>query len=133
MNCQKQRLHYQSISCFHHSWIGTCFGLFSFQFTKTLFHKMVFFGIYLFTKSLKISQLSKCNHLSIKSTLLSNNSLLFSSTGPLKFSKHRKQFTFKTLSFKLNTKPYNRLDKKVTDFKKPKNRPAVLCNTKCFH
>ena len=131
-----QGLHFQNISCFHYSWIGTHFGHFSFlsfQLMKTLFHKMVFFGIYLFIKSFKTSQLSKCNYLSIKGLLLSSNSLLLNSTRSLKFSKHKEQFIFKMLSFRLNTRPYNRLDKKVTDFKEPKNRPVVPHTTKCFH
>ena len=37
------------------------------------------------------------------------------------------------LSNRLNTRPYNRLDKEVTDFKKPKSGPVVLHTTKCFH
>ena len=37
------------------------------------------------------------------------------------------------LNFRLNTRPYNRLDKKVTDFTKCKKEPVVLHTTKCFH
>ena len=39
----------------------------------------------------------------------------------LKFSKYKRQFIFKIFNFRLNTRPYNRLDKKIADFKKPKD------------
>jgi len=37
------------------------------------------------------------------------------------------------LSLRLNIKPYNRLNKEVTDFKEFKGRPVMSCTTKCFH
>jgi len=64
---------------------------------------------------------------------LSSSNLLLSNIKLLKFSKHKEQFTFKTLSFILNTRPYNKLDKKVTDFKELKNEPAVPHTTKYFY
>ena len=82
----------------------------------------------------------QCRHISlksllldIKSTLLSSSSLLLNSMGTIKFSKCREQFTFKTLSFKLNIKLYNRLNKKVTGFTEYKKEPAVPHTTKYFH
>ena len=44
-----------------------------------------------------------------------------------------RQLTFKSYNNKLNTRPYNRLDKKVTDFKESKGGPAAPYTTKCFH
>ena len=112
MSLKNRRLHPQSISCFHCSWNGTHFGLFSFQFTKTLFYKTVFFGTYLFMKFFKTSQMSKYNHLSIKSPLLSSCSFLFNSIKTLKLIKSKNKFTFKTFSLRLNIRPYDKLDKK---------------------
>jgi len=71
--------------------------------------------------------------LNIKDMLISNHSLLLSSMGILKFSKCKEQFIFETLSFKLNIRFYNRLDKEVIDFKEPKSGPVVLYTTKYFH
>ena len=70
--------------------------------------------------------MSRYSHLSLKSPLLNN-------IKPLKLFKCRKQFTFKALSFRLNTRSYSRLDKEVTDFIECKEEPAVLHTTKCFH
>ena len=65
--------------------------------------------------------------------MLDNSSFLLSNTEMLKFSKNGRQFIFKMLSFRLNIKPYNRLNKKVADFKEHKNRLVILCITKYFH
>ena len=53
--------------------------------------------------------------------------------GTLKFGKCRRQFTFKMLSLRLNTRPYNRLDKEIADFTECKEEPVVPYITKCFH
>ena len=81
----------------------------------------------------KISQPSKYSHLNIKSPLLSNSGFLPNSIKLLKFNKYKEQFTLKTLSFQLNTKPHNKLNKEIVDFKKLKGRPVMPRITKCFH
>ena len=45
----------------------------------------------------------------------------------------QRELVFQLLSSRLNTRPYNRLDKEVADFKKHKGGPAVPHNTKYFH
>jgi len=40
---------------------------------------------------------------------------------------------FQLLSSRLNIRPYNKLNKKVADFKEYKSGPAVLYNTEYFH
>ena len=51
----------------------------------------------------------------------------------LQFIISSQKLVIQFFSSRLNTRPYNRLDKKVADFKKPKSRPAVLHTIKCFH
>jgi len=43
------------------------------------------------------------------------------------------KLTVEFLSNKLNIKPYNKLDKKVIDFKETKDRLVILCTIKCFY
>jgi len=51
----------------------------------------------------------------------------------LKLIAGSRQLTLKFCSNKLNVKPYNRLNKKVADFKRPKGGPAAPHITKYFH
>ena len=122
MNCQRQRLHHWSISCFHYSWIGTHFGhlnFLSFQFIKALFNMFLLFRTNALINFLKTRHLSKGSLLKLKCMT--------------EFVINNRELTFKLLSNKENMSYYNRLDKEVVDFKEYKGRPAVLCNTKCFH
>jgi len=40
---------------------------------------------------------------------------------------------FKPISLRLNARPYNRLDKEITDFKECKGGLTTPYNTKCFY
>jgi len=51
----------------------------------------------------------------------------------IEFITNSKGLTLKLFSNRENISHYNKLDKKVADFKEHKDRPAVLHNTKCFH
>ena len=51
----------------------------------------------------------------------------------LHFNQNSRQLIFKLLSNRLNTRPYNRLDREIVDFKKCKGGLVILCTTKCFH
>jgi len=51
----------------------------------------------------------------------------------LQFTTSSQELVIQFFSNKLNTRPYNRLDKKVADFTKYKEEPVVLYITKCFH
>ena len=51
----------------------------------------------------------------------------------LYFNQNSRQLILKPFSSQLNIKPYNRLDKKVADFRECKGGLAMLCTTKCFH
>ena len=96
--------------------------------------------MYPFTTHFKTNQLDINYKLSIKqlrffvikSTKFNQNIILLIIQN-LELITGSRQLTLKFYSNKLNIKPYNRLDKKVTDFKKPKDGPAMLCTTKCFH
>ena len=55
------------------------------------------------------------------------------STKTLNISKSGGQLTLKMSSFKLNIRPYNRLDKEVIDFKECKEELIMLYNTKYFY
>ena len=54
-------------------------------------------------------------------------------TQPLYFSKCKSKFTFKLFSFRLNIRPYSKLNKEVTDFTKYSTGLEVLYTTKRFH
>ena len=45
----------------------------------------------------------------------------------------QKELVFQFFSNRLNARPYNKLDKKIADFKEPKGGPVVPHTTKCFH
>ena len=51
----------------------------------------------------------------------------------LQFVINSQELVIQFFSSKLNTRPYDRLDKKITDFTKCKEEPVVLHTTKCFH
>ena len=52
---------------------------------------------------------------------------------PLKFRKSKRQLALKLISLRLNTRPYNKLDKEVIDFKEYKEGLATQHNTKYFY
>jgi len=66
------------------------------------------------------------------SILLSQNTLLIS-IKTIDLSKGNRQFAIKFLSGRLNTRPYNRLDKEVIDFKECKEGLTMPYDTKCFY
>jgi len=43
----------------------------------------------------------------------------------IKIVKYRRKSNIKTLSLRLNTRPYDRLDKEVTDFRECKEGPET--------
>ena len=45
----------------------------------------------------------------------------------------QRELVFQLLSNRLNTRPYNRLNKEVTDFKEYKSGLIMLHTTQCFH
>ena len=51
----------------------------------------------------------------------------------LQFITSSQELVIQFLSNKLNTRPYNKLNKEVTDFTECKEEPVVLYTTKCFH
>jgi len=59
--------------------------------------------------------------------------MLFVSIKTADLSESNRQFTIKPLSGRLNMRPYNRLDKKVVDFKKCKEGLTMPHNTKYFY
>jgi len=50
-----------------------------------------------------------------------------------KIIKCKHKDNVKTFSLRLNTRPYNKLDKKAVDFKEYKGGLIELYNTKCFY
>ena len=89
---------------------------------------------------LKTKQLSRHRQLSLQSSLLSFSShpfglmkTFFLRAKTTKIVKRRRKSNVKTLSLRLNTRPYNRLDKEVIDFKEYKEGPVTQYNTKCSH
>jgi len=51
----------------------------------------------------------------------------------LKFITGSQELVIQFFSNKLNTKSYNRLNKKIADFKEPESEPVMPHNTKYFH
>ena len=68
--------------------------------------------------------------MSFSSYLLSFIKTFFLKAKIIKIIKCRHKGNIKTLSLKLNTRPYNRLDKEVIDFKECKEGLITLYNIK---
>ena len=122
MSCWKQRLHYWSMSCFHYSWTGTCFGHFNFlslQFIKALINTFPLFRMNTLMNFFKMRHLNKGSLLKLRCMT--------------EFVINSKELTFKPFSSRENMSHYNRLDKEVADFREHKNGLVMLYTTKCFH
>ena len=51
----------------------------------------------------------------------------------LHLSNSQRQLAFKSLSFRLNIRPYNKLNKEVIDFRECKEGLIMPRDTKCFY
>ena len=76
--------------------------------------------------------IKKLRFLIIKTTKLKKGMILLI-LQRLQFIIGSKELVIQFLSNKLNTRPYNRLDKEVVDFIECKEEPVVPHTTKCFH
>jgi len=71
--------------------------------------------------------------LSFSSHLLSFIKIFFLRIKTIKIVKRRRKGDVKTLSLRLNIKPYNRLDKEVIDFKEYKEELIMPHNIEYFY
>jgi len=81
----------------------------------------------------KVNQLSISSLTSLMNLILLSQNALLISIKMIDLSKSNKQLAIKFLSSKLNTRPYNRLDKEVIDFKECKEGLIMPHNTKCSY
>jgi len=68
--------------------------------------------------------------LGFSSYLFSLIKIFFLRAKIIKIVKHRRKSDIKTLSLRLNIRPYNKLDKEVVDFKEYKEGLATPHNTR---
>jgi len=71
--------------------------------------------------------------LSLKNKPLCLKGLIYLITRATEIIKYRHKGDIETFSLRLNVRPYNKLDKKVADFKECKEELITPHNTKCFH